>query len=110
VAAELILCMPLLGFLPWVPKLTMQLPPLASLGRDSLFFYLWHPLAFGLWASLGFTGFPMLVLAFLSMVLFRGFVVRRPVLRDIFGVQPPYVAAAPAHTTPVDLKPSEQAL
>jgi acyltransferase len=110
VAAELLLCIPLIGFLPWVRKLTVELPPIASVGRDSLFFYLWHPLAFGLWASLGFTGLPMLALALLSMILFRGMIARRPRLRRVFGVQPADAGDAPPRATPYDRTAAEQAL
>lgn len=112
VAAELTLCMPLLGFLPWVRKVTIDLPLIADIGRDSLFFYLWHPLAFGLWGSLGFTGPVMLLLSLLSMLLFRGLVARRPRLRRIFGVQPPepQAPATPPLAMPIELEPAEQPL
>jgi acyltransferase len=110
VAAELTLCIPLLGFLPWVRKLSIDLPIVSGIGRDSLFFYLWHPLAFGLWASLGFTGSIMLLLSLLSMMLFRGVVARHARLRGIFGVQPPETAAIPPRGAPLDLAPAEQPL
>lgn len=110
VAAELLLCIPLLGFLPWVRKLKVELPPIASVGRDSLFFYLWHPLAFGLWASLGFTGLPMLVLSLLSMISFRGLIARLPRLRNVFGVQPADAGDAPQRAAPYDVTPSGQTL
>ena len=110
VAAELTLCIPLLGFLPWVRKLAVDVPAISSVGRDSLFFYLWHPLAFGLWASLGFTGPVMLVLSLLSMMLFRGVIARHPRLRDIFGVQPPVTPATPPRAAPRDLAAAEQPL
>ena len=108
VAAELTLCIPLLGFLPWVRKLTVDLPAISSVGRDSLFFYLWHPLAFGLWGSLGFAGLPMLALSLLSMVLFRGMVAHQPRLRSIFGVQSPEPGAALPRAKQFDLETSEQ--
>jgi acyltransferase len=110
VAAELTLCIPLIGFLPWVRKLAIDVPTLSSVGRDSLFFYLWHPLAFGLWGSLGFTGLVMLVLSLLSMILFRNLVARRPRLRNIFGVQPPEASGAPPRAMPRDFEAAEQPL
>jgi fucose 4-O-acetylase-like acetyltransferase len=110
VAAELTLCIPLIGFLPWVRKLAIDVPAISSVGRDSLFFYLWHPLAFGLWGSLGFGGPVMLVLSLLSMVLFRNVVARRPRLRNIFGVQPPETVAVPPRAAPLDLEAAEQPL
>ena len=66
-----------------------DLPTTTGLGRDSLFFYLWHPLAFGLWASCGVTGLPMLVLSLGSMILARAGIARMPGLRAVFGVRPP---------------------
>jgi acyltransferase len=110
VAAELTLCMPLLGFLPWIRKLTISVPAISSVGRDSLFFYLWHPLVFGLWASLGFTGLAMLMLSLLSMLLFRGMIARQPRLRGIFGVQAADVGTVPPRPAPLDFAASEQPL
>lgn len=104
VAAELILCVPLIGFLPWIRKVTVNLPTISRMGRDSLFFYLWHPLAFGLCASLGVTGLPMLLLGLSSLALICGAVARRPVLRGILGVQPPPLAPAPPPFRAFDLE------
>lgn len=88
VAAELILCVPLILLLPRVPRLSINLPLIASVGRDSLFVYLWHPLVFGLWASAGVSGLPLLALSVMSMLGAGAVIARVPRLREVLGVRP----------------------
>lgn len=89
VAAELMLCMPLIRLLPLVRRIGLSLPPVATIGRDSLFFYLWHPLVFGLWAAAGYEGLPMLVLTFLTLGVAWATIVRLPSLRSCLGIGTP---------------------
>ncbi|GAA0295360.1 hypothetical protein GCM10009087_01390 [Sphingomonas oligophenolica] len=100
VAAELILCMPLIALLPRVRRRFVNLPLIASIGRDSLFFYLWHPIMFGLWASAGFSGLRLLALAMLSILLTAAIIARIPRLRDIFGLRAPDPFGGPALVKP----------
>jgi len=88
VAAELILCVPLILLLPRVRHLALNLPLIASVGRDSLFVYLWHPLIFGIWASQGVYGFPLLALSLMTMLVAGAVIARVPSLRDVLGVRP----------------------
>ncbi|MEP7008432.1 MAG: acyltransferase [Sphingomonas bacterium] len=97
VAAELILCVPLILLLPRIRQLDLNLPLIASVGRDSLFVYLWHPLVFGLWASQGVYGFPLLALSLMSMLVAGAVIARVPSLRDVLGVR---AADPPAGTEP----------
>lgn len=87
VAAALLMCVPLIGLFPWVREWSLPLPLIAPLGRDSLFFYLWHPLAFGLWAALGLSGWPLLALALMSILLAWGAIGRIEPLSVVLGVQ-----------------------
>ncbi|MDO6416772.1 acyltransferase [Sphingomonas sp. BIUV-7] len=89
VAAELLLCLPLIRMLPLVRLIPPSLPLIAGVGRDSLFFYLWHPLVLGLWASAGLAGAPMLAVSLLSLGLAWAMIVRMPLLRPIVGICPP---------------------
>ena len=48
---------------PAVEGVRFDVPLLSAVGRDSLFFYLWHPLAFALWRQPGLSGAPLLALS-----------------------------------------------
>jgi acyltransferase len=100
VAAEMLLCMPLIGLLPRVKKMVVDLPMFASVGRDSLFFYLWHPLIFGLWAAAGFSGLTMLALTLLTLGVTWSVVARVPSLRNVLGVRAPARSARMGTKTP----------
>lgn len=68
VAAALLMCVPLIRLFPWIRAWTLSLPLLVPVGRDSLFFYLWHPLIFGLWAAAGLSGLSLLTVSLLSLL------------------------------------------
>ena len=89
VAAKLLMCIPLIGLLPWVRRLSLNIPTIAMIGRDSLFLYLWHPLAFALWAACGVFGVPMLALSLATLLVARSTIAQMPRLRQILGVLPP---------------------
>ena len=88
VAAALLMCVPLIGLFPWVRGWTISLPLLAPVGRDSLYFYLWHPLAFAMWAALGVSGLPPLAFAAVSILLAWRPIARFEPLCVVLGVQP----------------------
>jgi len=109
VAAELILCVPLILLLPRVRHLALNLPLIASVGRDSLFVYLWHPLVFGLWISMGLSGLPLLAFSLISMLVAGAAIAHVPRLREVLGVRP---ADPPARTDLIQMSyapPAEQA-
>ena len=60
----------------------------SMIGRDSLFLYLWHPLAFALWAACGVFGVPMLALSLATLLVARSTIAQMPRLRQILGVLP----------------------
>ncbi|QJU56539.1 acyltransferase [Sphingomonas sp. AP4-R1] len=89
VAAELLLCMPLIGMLPRVRRIVVDFPSVANVGRDSLFFYLWHPLIFGLCAAAGLSGLPMLAVTVVLLALGWAGIARVESLRGILGIRDP---------------------
>lgn len=102
VAAELILCIPLIGLLPWSLALSLNLPLLGRVGRDSLFFYLWHPLVFALWSACGVAGPPLLALSMLSLLLAWTGIARLSSLRGVLGVRSPKPAVERRAPRPPD--------
>lgn len=45
ISARLLMCLGLIALLPITETLRLDVAPLNAIGRDSLFFYLWHPMA-----------------------------------------------------------------
>jgi len=94
VAAELLLCVPLIALFPWLRRITFDVSLISAIGRDSLFFYLWHPLVFALWSAQGFSGTPLLALAAATTLAAWTAIARLPNLSGVLGVRP---VASPAH-------------
>lgn len=93
VAAELLLCVPLIVLFPWLRRIRFDVALISAIGRDSLFFYLWHPLIFALWSAGGFSGGWLLVLATGTTLAAWAAIARLPNLSGVLGVRP--VASAP---------------
>jgi fucose 4-O-acetylase-like acetyltransferase len=87
VAAELISGLSLVSLLPVVRRLPLTLPPIDDIGRQSLFFYLWHPMVFGLWLTCGVRGSAMLVLSLATLVGLRAVIARAPRIAWLLGVE-----------------------
>lgn len=88
VAANLTLCVPLIILLPMVRTISFNIPLVASIGRESLFFYLWHPMVFGLWESCHVFRLPMLLFSLLTLIVARAVLVRIPDVAGILGISP----------------------
>lgn len=86
VAAELILGLSLTSLLPLARTSRLHLPFTASIGRESLYYYLWHPLIFGIWAGMGVVGVPMLLVSLATMVAARPLLARMPGLAGTLGI------------------------
>jgi acyltransferase len=69
VAAALMASMSLICLLPYARVLPVTLPTVASVGRNSLFYYLWHPMIFGMWSSYGLGGIPLLLLTLATLLV-----------------------------------------
>lgn len=52
VPARLLMCLALIALLPSMSAVRLHFGPINRIGRESLFFYLWHPLVMGLVAML----------------------------------------------------------
>lgn len=98
VAAAVLMCVPLIRLFPWIRASTASLPLIDSVGRDSLFFYLWHPLAFAIVAAFAVSGVSLLVLAMTLTVLAWALIARIAPLAIVLGVRP-RPALAPTTTT-----------
>ena len=94
-AAELLLCVPLIALFPGLRRISFDVPLLSAIGRDSLFFYLWHPLVFAAWAAWGFSGAPFLALSVGSILVAWMTIARLPNLSGVLGVR---AATLPART------------
>lgn len=87
-AAELLLCVPLIALFPRLRRIRFDVALISAIGRDSLFFYLWHPLVFALWAAWGFSGAPLLALAIATTLGAWAAIARLPTLSGVLGVRP----------------------
>ena len=87
-AAELLLCVPLIILFPWLKRVSFDIKLISAIGRDSLFFYLWHPLAFALWSAAGVSGAPLLGLSIGSILAAWVMIARLPTLSGVLGVRP----------------------
>ena len=86
VAAELILGLSLINLLPRIRTLNIDIPAIAGVGRDSLFFYLWHPMAFALLIGCGMTGLPMLLISLLLLLIVRALLSRSAGMAGVMGI------------------------
>lgn len=63
VPARLLMCLGLIALLPHFARLRLSFAPVNHIGRDSLFFYLWHPLVMALVMATGIGVAAMLALS-----------------------------------------------
>lgn len=108
-AAELLLCVPLIALFPWLKRITFDIPLISAIGRDSLFFYLWHPLVFAGWAALGFSGAPFLALSFGSVLVAWMAIARLPNLSGVLGVRAVTLPVLPVVAKAPDIASTESA-
>lgn len=109
-AAVLLLCLPLIALFPLLRRISFDIPVLGAIGRDSLFFYLWHPMAFALWAAWGFTGLPLLALSTVSIWSVWAAIRRMPYLAFVMGIRPANPPAAAVGARPREIAPDESAV
>ena len=86
VAAELIACLPLIYLLPVVRRVTIPLPGLTAIGRDSLFYYLWHPMVFAIWRLFDTRGPTLLALSLATLVVMHQLLARHADVARVFGI------------------------
>ncbi|WP_313804125.1 acyltransferase [Sphingobium sp.] len=96
VPARLLMCLGLIALLPMLSALRLDLAPVNAIGRDSLFFYLWHPLVMGVVIMTGVGPLATLALSILLLALANRLTARGTLLPLLFGSVPDRRGAAPA--------------
>lgn len=87
VAALLLWGLSLIYLLPDVRVWGGPFPALASVGRDSLFYYLWHPLAFTAWVAWDWRGWSLLLPSIMTLIVARTLLSLRPQLASLAGLE-----------------------
>ncbi|HUD91993.1 acyltransferase [Sphingobium sp.] len=94
-AARLLMCLGLIALLPALSSLRLRIAPLNAIGRDSLFFYLWHPLLMALLLAGGAEAELMLALSVPGLFLAGRVGARMPALAHLLGSAPIRRTAGP---------------
>jgi len=105
VAAQLLATLPLIALLPVVAEWPLPFPVLRMMGKDSLYFYLWHPFAFALLMLTGMPAIPMMLFAITALLLVRWAVRRMPLARLLVGILPPSIIERRQHAGDIRLIP-----
>lgn len=96
-SARLLMNIGLIGLLPFASAVSFHFAPLNALGRYSLFFYLWHPLAIGVALAAGLAPIMAFIAALIMLILARHMVATMPLMAAWTGAGPIRQAqAAPA--------------
>lgn len=96
VPARLLMCLGLIALLPMLSALRLDFAPVNAIGRDSLFFYLWHPLVMGVVIMTGVGAAATLALSILLLAFGNRLAARGALLPLLFGSVPQGRGAAPA--------------
>ena len=88
VPARLLMCLGLVALLPALSGMRLEAGPINSIGRDSLFFYLWHPLVMGVVILTGIGPVATLALSTLLLAIGCRLVVRYPLAAILLGAAP----------------------
>ncbi len=89
VPARLMMCLGMIALLPRLSALRLSFAPLNRVGRDSLFFYLWHPLVMGAAMASGASASAALALAILFLPLASRLFAPSVMIRRLVGSAPP---------------------
>jgi len=88
VPARLLMCLGLIALLPVLLTLPLHAPPVNAIGRESLFFYLWHPLMMGTVILTGIGPLATLALSILLLGIASRLAARNPATALLLGVNP----------------------
>jgi fucose 4-O-acetylase-like acetyltransferase len=88
VPARLLMCLGLIALLPVLSTLPLHAPPVNAIGRESLFFYLWHPLMMGTVILTGIGPLATLALSILLLGIASRLAARNPATALLLGVNP----------------------
>jgi fucose 4-O-acetylase-like acetyltransferase len=103
VSARLLMCLGLIALLPHFAALRLSFAPLNHIGRDSLFFYLWHPLVMGLMMATGIGAPVTLALSVPTLFALGRLSASHKQLRRWIGSTPPI--RPPGDAQPLDPAP-----
>lgn len=95
VSARLLMCLGLIALLPILSRWRIACAPLNAIGRDSLFFYLWHPLVMGVLVLGGWGPLATVALALLALALASRLTGRHRGIARLVGSIAPGRPAAP---------------
>ena len=109
-AAELLLCVPLIVLFPWLKRVRFDIPWLGAIGRDSLFFYLWHPLIFAAWSAAGLSGALHLALSAATIIAVWLAIRQLSSLASVLGVRPARLPPSPVPSRLAETIPTEGAV
>lgn len=88
VVAKLMLNVPLIALLPWILSAPLGRSPLSIIGRDSLFFYLWHPMLFAVLIAMEIDGALMFLITVALLFAGRSLLAPMGALCTVTGVIP----------------------
>jgi fucose 4-O-acetylase-like acetyltransferase len=94
------MCLGLIALLPVLSGLDLHNAPIDAIGRDSLFFYLWHPLVMGSVMLTGIGPLATLALSILLLAVASRFAAQRPVAALLLGTDPARSRPTRAKTAP----------
>ncbi|HKY82672.1 MAG TPA: acyltransferase [Sphingobium sp.] len=97
VAARLLMCLGLIALLPLVSALRLHARPINAIGRDSLFFYLWHPMVMGALILTGIGPLATLALGIVLLAVASRLTASRPLTALLLGSVPPSGGRAEPH-------------
>lgn len=86
IPARLLLCLGLIALLPMTETLRIEAGPFNAIGRNSLFFYLWHPMAMAFIMLAGIGPIATLSLSVLLLATASRFLAHHRLLAAILGV------------------------
>jgi fucose 4-O-acetylase-like acetyltransferase len=89
VPARLMMCLGLIALLPRLSMSRLSFAPINRIGRDSLFFYLWHPLVMGVILASGASATTSLLLSIPILMLGSHLFATRTTIRLLLGNTPP---------------------
>lgn len=96
VPARLLMCLGLIALLPILSAMRLEFAPVNAIGRDSLFFYLWHPMVMGVVIMTGVGPVATLALSILFLAVGNRLTARGTLLPLLFGSRPDRRSVAPA--------------
>jgi fucose 4-O-acetylase-like acetyltransferase len=103
VPARLLMNLGLIALLPTLSALRLDFAPVNAIGRDSLFFYLWHPLIMGVVIMTGVGALATLALSILLLTAANRLAARGALLPILFGSLPERRGAASSALPPAPL-------